>query len=71
MSSFEDIIRAFDDVIQHKRSINNSFKIIHNYGMIIEEIDRVDNHDNITYIHSTPFRADSGLHSIPTIININ
>jgi hypothetical protein len=38
---------------------------------MIEEIDRVDNHDNITYTHSAPLIVDSGLHSIPTIINLN
>jgi hypothetical protein len=32
----DDVIRAFDDVIQHERNINNSFKIIHDYGRIME-----------------------------------
>jgi uncharacterized protein Veg len=48
----EDVINVFNEVVEHERSINNSFKIIHDYGRIIEEIDRVDNHDNISYTHS-------------------
>jgi hypothetical protein len=39
--------------------------------MFIEEIDRVDNHDYISYIHSAPLIIDSGLHNIPTIMNLN
>jgi hypothetical protein len=71
ITSMEDVINAFNEVVEHERNINNSFKIIHDYGRIIEEIDRVDNHDNIIYTHSTPLIVDSGLHSIPTIINHN
>jgi hypothetical protein len=36
ITSIEDAINAFNDVIQHERCINNSFKIIHDYGSIIE-----------------------------------
>jgi hypothetical protein len=48
ITSIDDIIKALNDVIQHERCSNNFFKIIHDYGRIIEEIDRVNNHDNIT-----------------------
>jgi hypothetical protein len=65
------VINAFNEVVQHEGSINKSFKIIHDYGRIIEEIDRVDNYDNISYTHSTFLIVDSCLHSIPTIINLN
>jgi hypothetical protein len=38
---------------------------------LIEEIDWVDNHDNITYSYSAPLIVDSCLHSIPTRSNLN
>jgi hypothetical protein len=71
ITSIEDVINSFNEVVQHEQSINNSFKIIHDYGRIIEEIDRIDSHENITYTHSAPLIVDSGLHSIPIITNLN
>jgi hypothetical protein len=71
ITSIDDVNNSFNDVVKHERDVNNSFKIIHDYGRIIEEIDRVDNHDNITNTHSAPLIVDSGLHYIPTIINLN
>jgi hypothetical protein len=65
------VIEAIDNFVQHEWNINNSFKIIHDYRRIIEEIGRVDSHNNITHTHSSPLIFDSGLHNIPTIININ
>jgi hypothetical protein len=65
----EDVVTAFHDVIQHERNIKNFFKIIHDSGKCIEEIYRVDNHDDITYTHATTLVDDSGLYRLPKIIN--
>jgi hypothetical protein len=53
-ASIEDIIISSDDMVHHEQTINNAFKITNDYERIIDEINRIDNHDDISYTNSAP-----------------
>jgi hypothetical protein len=68
--SIENVINAFNEIVQSARSINNSFKTIHDYGKIIEEIDKRNKFDITIFTLPAFLIFDFGLHYIPTIINL-
>jgi hypothetical protein len=56
--------RLFDKKI----IITHHFKNVHDYGRIIEDLDRADNHKSISYPHEYLLASDNALQSIPYII---